>query len=105
MPPRTPRIAGAAPGSRRWSRSSSRRRAARLKSRTAARRQSSRPESGDPAWRPLRGPALYLFDHDAVELIGDVIEAIGDFLEVVVDLGPDDEIHGIGIAVLQEQLL
>src|SRR6476646_11099610 len=105
MPPTAPRIAAAAHGSTRWSRSNSPRRAARSKSRTAARPQSDRPESEDQAWRPLRGPALYLFDHDRVDLIGNVVETIGDFLEMIVDFGADDEIHGVGAAMLEEELL
>src|SRR5215510_7005927 len=105
MPPRTPHIAAAARGSRRWWRSNWRRRAGRSGSRTAARRRSVRPEWVDPARRPRRGPALYLFDHDAVDLVGDVVEAVGDLLEVVVDLDADDEIHGIGAAVLEIEFL
>src|ERR1051325_7218076 len=51
------------------------------------------------------GPALYLLDDDAVDFVGDVIEAIGDLFEMVVDFGADDVIHGVGVAVLEEQLL
>ena len=39
-------------------------------------RDQDRPESEDQAWRPLDGPALYLFDHDGVDLVGDVVEAV-----------------------------
>src|SRR3954453_17827366 len=51
-----------------------------------------------------RGPALYLFDDDAVEFVGDVVEAIGDLFQMVVDFGADDEIHGVGVGVLGEKL-
>src|SRR5919206_5350858 len=44
-----------------------------------------------------KGPALNLFDHDTVDLVGDVIEAVGDLFEMVVDLDADDEIHGAGV--------
>src|SRR5215468_934382 len=50
-------------------------------------------------------PALYLFDHDAVDLIGDVVEAVGDFLQVIVDLDADDEVHGAAVTVFQIKLL
>jgi len=50
-------------------------------------------------------PCLYLFDHDTVDLVGDVIESIGDFLEMIVDFRADDEIHGVGAAMLEKQLL
>src|SRR5712691_13465059 len=30
-------------------------------------------------------PCLYLFDHDRIDLVGDVVEAIRDFLQVLVD--------------------
>src|ERR1700760_2424318 len=36
--------------------------------------------------------ALYLFDHDAADLVGNIVEAIGHFLKVIVDFGSDDEI-------------
>ena len=45
------------------------------------------------AWRPLRGPAVDLLDHDAADLVGDVLEAVDDLFEMVVDLGADDESH------------
>src|SRR5882757_818450 len=48
---------------------------------------------------------LNLLDHDRIDLVGDVIEAVGDLFKVLVDLGADDEIHGVGTAVLEEQLL
>src|SRR5436305_5593169 len=51
------------------------------------------------------GPALYLLDDDAVDFVGDVIEAIGDLFKMVVDFGADDVIHGVGVAVLEEQFL
>src|ERR1043165_2270929 len=51
------------------------------------------------------GPALYLLDDDAVDFVGDVVEAIGDLFKMVVDFGADDVIHGVGIAVLEEQFL
>ena len=44
-------------------------------------------------WRPQRGPALYLLDDDAVDLVGYVIEAVGDLLQVIVDLDADNEVH------------
>src|SRR6185437_8900085 len=47
---------------------------------------------------------LDLLDHDRVDLVGDVVEAVSNLLEVIVDLCADDEIHGVGIAVLEEQL-
>src|ERR1043165_7685358 len=50
------------------------------------------------------GPVLYLLDDDAVELVGDVIEAVGDLFQVVVDFRADDVVHGVGVAVLEEQL-
>src|SRR5690349_16778557 len=105
MPPTAPRIAAAAPGSRRWWRSNLRRRAARSGNRTAEQRRSVRPEREDQAWRPLRGPALYLLDDDAVDLVGNVVEAIGDLFQVIIDLDANDEVHCIGVAVLQEKLL
>src|SRR5215813_2385499 len=49
-------------------------------------------------------PALYLFDHNAVDLVGDVVEAVGDFLQVIVDLDTDDEVHGAAVTVLQVKL-
>src|SRR5436305_2265179 len=51
------------------------------------------------------GPALYLLDDDAVDFVGDVIEAIGDLFEMVVDFSADDVVHGVGVAVLEEQFL
>src|SRR6185437_1874717 len=105
MPPRAPHIAAAAPGSRRWSRSNSPRRAVRSENRTAARRRSGRRESEDQAWRPRRGPALYLLDDDAVDLVGNVVEAVGDLFQVIVDLDADNEIHRAGVSVFQEKLL
>src|SRR5437868_8214349 len=51
------------------------------------------------------GPALYLLDDDAVDLVGDVIEAIGDLFQMVVDFGADDVVHRVGGAMLEEQLL
>ncbi len=50
-------------------------------------------------------PALNLFDHDAVDLVGDVVEAVGDLFQVIVDLRADDVVHGVGAAMLEEQLL
>src|SRR5882672_2115715 len=47
---------------------------------------------------------LNLLDHDRIDLVGDVVEAVCNFFKVLVDLGADDEIHGVGVAVLQEQL-
>ena len=64
-----------------------------------------RPESEDQAWHPRDGPALYLFDHDAIDLIGDVVEAVGDLFEMLVDLGADDEIHRVAVAMLEKQFL
>src|ERR1700760_2916751 len=49
--------------------------------------------------------ALHLFDHDRADLVGDVIEAVGDLFQVVVDLGADNKVHGVGAAMLEEQLL
>src|SRR5947209_17986594 len=49
--------------------------------------------------------ALDLLDHDRVDLVGDVVEAVGDLFQVIVDLGADDEIHRIGVAMLEEQRL
>src|ERR1700722_3466614 len=69
------------------------------------RQQSIRPEPEDQAWYPLRGPALYLFDNDAVNLVRDVVEPVGNLLQMIVDLRADDEIHRIGIAMLEEKLL
>src|SRR4029079_14336348 len=97
-------IAVAAPGSRRWSRSNSRRRAVRSENRTAARRRSGR-QGPEDQWRPQCGPALYLLDDNAADLVGYVIEAVGDLLQVIVDLDTDNEVHGVGVAVLQEKLL
>ncbi len=57
------------------------------------------------ARHPRRGPALNLLDDDAVDLVRDVVETVGHLLEMVVDLGADDEIHRVTIAVLEEQLL
>src|SRR4051794_22755324 len=105
MPPRTPRIADATRASIRSWQSNWRRRAVRSGNRTAARRRSNRPIWEDPAWHPPCGPALYLFDHNAVDLVCHIIEAIGDFLEMIIDLGADDEIHGVGVPVFKEQLL
>jgi len=70
--------------------------------RTAARLRLIRPVSEDQVWRPLRGPALYLFYDDTVDLIGNIVEAVGHFLEMVVNLRADDEIHRVGVAVLEE---
>src|SRR5690242_890624 len=60
---------------------------------------------GRPSEASTAGPALYLFDHDTVDLVGDVVEAVGDFFEVIVDLNADDEVHGTGVAVFQVKLL
>src|SRR4029078_11810785 len=98
MQPRAPHIAAAARGSRRWWRSNWPRHAGRSGSRTAARRRSGRPElaktarhpdQGDKNWESKRGIhgtalPLYLLDHDAVDLVGDVVEAIGDLFEMVI---------------------
>ncbi len=46
-----------------------------------------------------------LFDHDAVDLVGDVVEAVRNLFEMLVDLGADDEIHGVGVAMLEKQFL
>src|SRR5579871_1157030 len=51
------------------------------------------------------GPALDLFDHDRVHLVGDVVETIGDFFQMVIDLVADDEVHRVGVAVFEEQFL
>src|SRR5450631_4389548 len=48
---------------------------------------------GRPSVASTARPCLYLFDHDTVDLVGDVVEAIGDFLQMVVDLCADDEVH------------
>src|SRR5579859_131142 len=50
------------------------------------------------------GPALYLFDHDAADLVGHIVEAIRHLLKVIVDFGPDNEIHCTSVTVFQEQL-
>src|SRR4051812_14760764 len=50
-------------------------------------------------------PALNLFDHDRVDLVGDVVEAIRHLLQMVIDLRADDEVHRIRIAMLEKQLL
>src|ERR1700686_937337 len=53
---------------------------------------------GRPSVASTARACLYLFDHDTVDLVGDVVEAIGDFLQMVVDLAADDEPHRISIA-------
>src|SRR5690242_7997103 len=52
-----------------------------------------------------RGSRSDLFDHDRVDLVGDIIEAVGNLFQVIVDLGADDEVHRVGVAVFEEQLL
>src|SRR3982074_1486668 len=59
---------------------------------------------GRPSVASTERPCLYLFDHDTVDLIRNVVEPIGDFFEMVVDLRADDEIHRVGIAMLEEEL-
>src|SRR5580698_7444387 len=61
--------------------------------------------TGRPSMASTARSCLYLFDDDTVDLVGNVVEAVGDFLQMVVDLGADDEIHRVGVAVLEEQLL
>ena len=39
-----------------------------------------------------------VLDDDAADLVGDVLEAVDHFLQMVVDLGADDEGHGVGLA-------
>src|SRR5262249_15750896 len=46
-----------------------------------------------------------LLDHDRIDLVRHVVKTIGDLLQMIVDLGADDEVHGVGVAVLEEQLL
>src|ERR1700710_728853 len=60
---------------------------------------------GRPSVASTARPCLYLFDHDTVDLVGDVVEAVGDLLQMIVDLRADDEVHRIGVAVLEEKLL
>src|SRR4030081_1944674 len=38
---------------------------------------------GRPSVASTARPCLYLFDHDTVDLVGNVVEAIGDFLKMV----------------------
>src|SRR3954468_14946012 len=58
---------------------------------------------GRPSVASTARPCLYLFDHDTVDLVGNVVEAIRDFLEMVVDFSADDVVHRVGVAVLEEQ--
>src|SRR4051795_8009975 len=58
---------------------------------------------GRPSVASTARPCLYLFHHDTVDLVGDVVETVGDLLQMLVDLGADHEVHGVGIAVLEEQ--
>src|SRR5712672_2545320 len=60
---------------------------------------------GRPSVASTARPCLYLFDHDAVDLVRNVVEAISDFLKMIVDLGADDKIHRVCIAVLEKQFL
>ena len=60
--------------------------------------------------RPERGVHVMALPYTCsmtmrVDLVRDVVEAIGDLFEMVVDLGADDEVHGVGVAVLQKQFL
>src|SRR5436309_2064305 len=50
---------------------------------------------GRPSVASTARPCLYLFDHDTVDLVGDVVEAIGNFLQVIIDFSADDEIHRV----------
>jgi hypothetical protein len=47
-------------------------------------------------------PFLNLLNHNRIDFVRDVVEAVGDFFKVIVDFGADDEVHGVGIAVLEE---
>src|SRR5215203_3757533 len=59
-----------------------------------------RPSVASTGW-----PCLYLFDHDTIDLVRHVVEAVGNFFQMLVDLGADDEIHRVGIAVLEVEFL
>jgi len=67
-----------------------------------------RRESENQGWYPLRSPALYLFDHDAVDLVRDVVEAIGDNVAMLTAIteeigkleGRIDDLHDIGLKEL-----
>src|ERR1700754_4448388 len=60
---------------------------------------------GRPSVASPTRPCLYLFDYYAVDLVRDVVEAVGHFFKMLVNFGADHEIHGVGIAMLEEQLL
>src|SRR5882724_8373412 len=60
---------------------------------------------GRPSVASTARPCLYLFDDDTVDLVRPVVESIGDLLKVIVDFRADDEIHRVGIAMLEEKLL
>src|ERR1700684_3485428 len=62
--------------------------------------RTGRPSAASTCW-----PCLYLFDHDAVDLVGHVVETVGDLFQMVVDFSPDDEIHRAGIAMLEKEFL
>src|SRR6185312_16129033 len=47
---------------------------------------------------------LDLLDHDGIDLIGDIVKTVSDLLQMIVDLGADNKIHRIGVAVLEEEL-
>ena len=55
---------------------------------------------------PMREIGMLLVE--CANLVGralPLLQSIGDFFQMVVDLSADDVIHGVGIAVLEEQLL
>src|SRR4029077_9389508 len=61
--------------------------------------------TGNPRAVSTTALASHLLDDDRIDLVGDVVKPVGDLFKVVVDLGADDEVHGVGVAVLEEKLL
>src|SRR5579871_1662787 len=51
------------------------------------------------------GPALYLFNHDAVDFICDIVETVSYLFKMVINLRTDDKIHCVRVAVLEEEFL
>src|SRR3569833_1374924 len=47
---------------------------------------------------------LLVLEEDAADPVGHVLEAGDDLLQVVVDVGADDEVHRLGLALLEQRL-